>query len=589
MDKFIDNKIEEYNNLIQELNSKLKQEFTFDELLAKPFNELEELLKKYNISNITYKLDYIMNYKRYTSDPSYREIFKKAIQNYIVLLEPIMDEIINKIKLQNENIKTKINYYKKIIDSLNKIKEIIKNTKQYSKDNYDKIIEILNNDLPDEIVGILYMVSKYFIALENTDIIDLFEEDIKQEVPATNKEDEIIINTNKILSEYQNKDSKYYLKGFIYDGLNSEELDEVLNIIKENGYDLTSFEWLVGIYINEILNNNTSYYQELIRLNDMYKKSIDYKINLNNKINELLSLIINIDNPYVKNIKTFIEQINIDFIIDDEYYKKIDKQLSKYLEDINKLLKENVIKRKEIKKLDHFVLFAQNNEGNSYFKQDLFDPKYNMIDNRSFSNTEYYQEFSNLILDLFEYGMPSCAKFIDSKLSSNLDRVIMHIFYPTKKGIVDRDNPTDMWRIRPNFSSNARFVDVKVVIPRNTLMFNQVKEIINKYLPHIEINDNNFTFIVNIGAAVKKGDVELYKEAIKRYDKIGIEILKLFYVNGKYHKSEGVLKTKLNDLEYKLLDSYIASSINLLKELENINISFQFNSLLGGDNYGLSK
>ena len=589
MDKFIDNKIEEYNNLIQELNSKLKQEFTFDELLVKPFNELEELLKKYNISNITYKLDYIMNYKRYTSDPSYREIFKKAIQNYIVLLEPIMDEIINKIKFQNENIKTKINYYYKIIDSLNKIKEIIKNTKQYSKDNYDKIIEILNNDLPDEIVGILYMVSKYFIALENTDIIDLFEEDIKQEVPATNKEDEIIINTNKILSEYQNKDSKYYLKGFIYDGLNSEELDEVLNIIKENGYDLTSFEWLVGIYINEILNNNTSYYQELIRLNDMYKKSIDYKIILNNKINELLSLIINIDNPYVKNIKTFIEQINIDFIIDDEYYKKIDKQLSKYLEDINKLLKENVIKRKDIKKLDHFVLFAQNNEGNSYFKQDLFDPKYNMIDNRSFSNTEYYQEFSNLILDLFEYGMPSCAKFIDSKLSSYLDRVIMHIFYPTKKGIVDRDNPTDMWRIRPNFSSNARFVDVKVVIPRNTLMFNQVKEIINKYLPHIEINDNNFTFIVNIGAAVKKGDVELYKEAIKRYDKIGIEILKLFYVNGKYHKSEGVLKTKLNDLEYKLLDSYIASSINLLKELENINISFQFNSLLGGGNYGLSK
>lgn len=589
MDKFIDNKIEEYNNLIQELNSKLKQEFTFDELLVKPFNELEELLKKYNISNITYKLDYIMNYKRYTIDPSYREIFKKAIQNYIVLLEPIMDEIINKIKLQNENIKTKINYYYKIIDSLNKIKEIIKNTKQYSKDNYDKIIEILNNDLPDEIVGILYMVSKYFIALENTDIIDLFEEDIKQEVPATNKEDKIIINTNKILREYQNKDSKYYLKGFIYDGLNSEELDEVLNIIKENGYDLTSFEWLVGIYINEILNNNTSYYQELIRLNDMYKKSIDYKINLNNKINELLSLIINIDNPYVKNIKTFIEQINIDFIIDDEYYKKIDKQLSKYLEDINKLLKENVIKRKDIKKLDHFVIFAQNNEGNSYFKQDLFDPKYNMIDNRSFSNTEYYQEFSNLILDLFEYGMPSCAKFIDSKLSSYLDRVIMHIFYPTKKGIVDRDNPTDMWRIRPNFSSNARFVDVKVVIPRNTLMFNQVKEIINKYLPHIEINDNNFTFIVNIGAAVKKGDVELYKEAIKRYDKIGIEILKLFYVNGKYHKSEGVLKTKLNDLEYKLLDSYIASSINLLKELENINISFQFNSLLGGGNYGLSK
>ena len=42
----------------------------------------------------------------------------------------------------------------------------------------------------------------------------------------------------------------------------------------------------------------------------------------------------------------------------------------------------------------------------------------------------------------------------------------------------------------------------------------------------VEIDPNqNFTFIVNIGAAVKNADDELYRNCIKRYDNIGIDLL----------------------------------------------------------------
>ena len=595
---YIDELIKEYNNTIEKLKEEKKQEYTFDNFLALSFEKKEELLKTYHISSIAYKLDIISNYYR-IKDELFLPYFEKSLNKLVPILVGIIDEVNDKIKEENQIVNNKIKEIECKCTELLTLKDILNDTKQYS--SYNKICDILlNSKLNDEIIATLISsISTYFLKFKDITDVDLFEEQINKPSKINDNNNEIQNKTIAIINMFQDKNSKYYLSNFSYDGLNVEELEEVLIIINEEGYDLTTFKWLVGIYINEILNNKNQetvikYYNSLSKLTEMYKISVDNKEELRDKCYKLSSLLenINLNNSYINNIRIFIENIknNLSFIISHEFYQNANEKLSEYLKDINKFIKDDTVRRKDITKLDKFVLFANSPEGIPYFMKDLFDPKDNMIDNRSFSNTEYLKEFSNLILDLFEYGKPACAQFIDSKFSSDIDRVIMHIYYPTKKGNVDRDNPTDMWRIRPNLSSNARFVEIKTVIPNNTIIFKQVKQIINKHLPHITLDDNqNFTFIINIGAAVKKADVELYKEAIKRYDKIGIDILKLFYVNGKYHKSEGILKTKLNNEEYQQLEKYIVNSIKLLKELESKNIDFQFSPLLGGNNYGLSK
>ena len=597
----IDEIIDKDNKLINKLkNDKCK--YTKEELLKLKFDELESLLKDNKVSDLANKLDVIMNYYYFINlDEQVGSIFNESINNYKLKFQEIINELIIKLQEKNNDINNQIIELQNDIDNFSKIKSIIKNINQYSDSSYLEICELLQQTNIDdgELAILIPDIYKYFLSLSEYKKYDFFEEEIdKNNETVENSSDEIRKNAIAILEMYQDTNSKYYLPNLSYNGLNSEELEDVFSIIKDEGYDEINFKWIIGIYINEILNNESNdvsnYYNELCQLTESYKKSIDYKENLQLKENELFELLkqIELNNGYIKNIKVYLENIknNQLFIISDEYYKKALNILTKYIIELKKYIIEQPNLRKPISNLENFVLFAEH-KNKPYFLSDLFDPKNNMIDNRYFSNTEYFKEFNDLILDLFEYGEPSYTKFIDSKNSTNINLVIMHIFYPTKKGDVDRNNPTDMWRIRPNLSSNARFVEIKVVIPYNTIIHKQVKEIIKKHLPHIEINDGkNFTFIVNIGAAVKLADVELYNESIKRYDNTGIDILKLLYVDGKYHKKENsIIKTELNDEEYRTLDHYIEKTLEILKTLENMEFDFQFSPLLGGDTYGYTR
>lgn len=603
---YIDELIQENNEIISKLEEEKIIKSTFDEFISSDSIERERLLKQYNIPGIAYKLDIISNYF-YWKNLNNNFKFDNSIKNFTVEVNKIFDELINSIDSVNKSFVDKIETYKDFNSDLITIKQILEGIREYKSDNYNKISEVYeilskyksNNDIldDDKLCLLLSSISDYLFNLNNVNI-ETFEEKIEEEKPSLQKTNDDIKNkVIDIVNTLSDSNSKYYLSGFSYGEFNKEYLDDVKDIIKEGGYDSTNFIWIVGIYINEILNNsNNEFYPELCKLIDMYKKSVDRKNEIDSKVRELSDKIESLDNIksfYIDNLKSFLNDVkgNTAFLINDEYYRITIKQLSVYIQEIDKEFISEKKQRKPITTLNNFVLFAKNESGEPYFKHDLFDQKDNMIDNREFHNTEYIKEFSDLILDLFKYGKPSCTEFLDSKNSSNFDRIITHIFYTTKKGIVDRDNPTDMWRFRPNYSSNARFAERKIVIPVETIIHSQVKEIVKKYLPHIEIDNNkNFTFIVNIGAAVKKSDGELYKEAIKRYDVLGIDIMKLFYVDGKYHSNEkGLLKTKLNNQEYQFLEQYVSESLKLLKELEQINIDFQFSPLLGGDRHELSK
>ena len=600
----IDKIIEENKVLIEQLDKKKEKEYTFDELMNLPFDGLEALLKKYNISDIAFKLDIIMNYRDILNkDEIFKRFFPKSISDNIKKISEVINEIIEKIKLKNGDINYKIEKLNDISNDLVQIKQILNSAKELN-DIVNEINSILSKYISDANLQHLFAqllpgITNYLLSEEKDKI--KIDEEIQKEIPNTeNIQSEINKKTIEILKIYQDSNSDYYIPNLSYEGLNKEELETVLELTDGGEYDIDTFAWLIGIYINEILTNSNEekikdYFQELERLTEIYIKSVDKKKIINEKVNELTTLVSTnyLGENYATEIFQVLDNIrnNQPFIITDEYYEGTINNLNKYIDDINNKIINQETKRPSIKKLSNFVLFAESRNNNPYFLDDLFDPKNNMIDNREFHNTEYFKEFNTLLLDLFEYGESSYLKSIDSKNSTKSDRMIMHIFYTSKKGIVDRTNPTDMWRIRPSLSSDARFVDVKVVIPNNTPIHKQIIVIITKYLPNVEIDPNqNFTFIVNIGAAVKNADDELYRNCIKRYDNIGIDLLKLFYTGGKYHKKDnGTLKSELTSEEYELLDEYVSKSIQVLKKLENIDDDFQFDPLLGGNKYGLSR
>ena len=605
---YIDELIHENNEIISKLEEEKIIKSTFDEFISSDSIERERLLKQYNITGIAYKLDIISNYF-YWKDLNNDFKFDNSLKNLTVEVRKIFDELISSIDSVNKSIVDKITEYKEFTADLTSIKEILKSIKEYKVDNYDKISEVyailahykLKNDLLDDgkLCLLLSSISDYLFNLNNVNI-ETFEEKIEEEKPSLQKTNDDIKNkVIDIVNTLSDSNSKYYLSGFSYGEFNKEYLDDVKDIIKEGGYDSTNFILIVGIYINEILNNsNNEFYPELCKLIDMYKKSVDRKNEIDSKVRELSDKIESLDNIksfYIDNLKSFLNDVkgNTAFLINDEYYRITIKQLSVYIQEIDKEFISEKKQRKPITTLNNFVLFARNENNNPYFLLDLFDEKRNLIDSR-LSSFDYSKEYNDLLLDLFEYGEPSYMKSIDSKTSTGSDRVVMHIFNTTKKGEVDRKNPTDMWRVRPTLSSHIRFVERKIVIPRNKKIYKQVVEIVKKCLPHIKIDETkDFTFIVNMGTAVKKADVDLYQESIKRYDSNKLDIMQIFYVNDEYHTKRGAtLKDEFhedNEYDPMLLEDYIRKTIEILEYLEITNLNYQFSPLLGGDRRELSK
>lgn len=604
---YIDELIQENNEIISKLEKETILKPTFDEFISLNSDVREGLLKKYNIPGIAYKLDIISNYF-YWKNLNNNFKFDNSIKNFTVEVNKIFDELINSIDSVNKSFVDKSETYKDFNSDLITIKQILEGIREYKSDNYNKISEVYeilskyksNNDIldDDKLCLLLSSISDYLFNLNNVNI-ETFEDNNEEKNFLDKTNDDKKNKVIDIVNMLNDSNSKYYLHGFSYGEFNKDFLEDIKNIIEEEGYDSTNFICIIGIYINEILNNsNDEFYPELCKLIDMYKKSVDRKNEIDSKVRELSDKIESLDNIksfYIDNLKSFLNDVkgNTAFLINDEYYRITIKQLSVYIQEIDKEFISEKKQRKPITTLNNFVLFARNENNNPYFLLDLFDEKRNLIDSR-LSSFDYSKEYNDLLLDLFEYGEPSYMKSIDSKTSTGSDRVVMHIFNTTKKGEVDRKNPTDMWRVRPTLSSHIRFVERKIVIPRNKKIYKQVVEIVKKCLPHIKIDETkDFTFIVNMGTAVKKADVDLYQESIKRYDSNKLDIMQIFYVNDEYHTKRGAtLKDEFhedNEYDPMLLEDYIRKTIEILEYLEITNLNYQFSPLLGGDRHELSK
>ena len=253
--------------------------------------------------------------------------------------------------------------------------------------------------------------------------------------------------------------------------------------------------------------------------------------------------------------------------------------------------------------LRKFVLFDTNDQTKkSFLFEDMLgsDP---FIDQAAISGNDvssedinYQQNIAKLIKELMTLGKSKYMHSINTSAQNYGEKILSIIYKTDKNGNIIRkpEDKTSLWRIRPTPTSNIRFIEREVVIPQDSELFAQVKELIQKHLPKVVIpKDKFFTIIVNFGCGIKKSDNDIYDIAYGRFKSRDVKRLALFYENGNYGKQQHKatkLKSKLSDIEYKLLEEYIVSSLQSLYEMSKADSKFDFKFIdsMGGDkNYGL--
>jgi len=226
-----------------------------------------------------------------------------------------------------------------------------------------------------------------------------------------------------------------------------------------------------------------------------------------------------------------------------------------------------------------------------------------ILNGRTSLENDYRVQMAKLITDLLLLGNPES---LENKVGSVQDKkknTTEPICYLTKNGDVDWKSPSGMYRIRPTTNSVTRFAEQKIVLHKNTKIFRQVISLIKKYLPNTQISeDEDFMLYVNLGAAAKYSDEDLYGEVMKRYgvSRYGIiskydvsSVLSLFYKNGEYKKmsNKGIeLKDELSDSDCLILEQIISNSLEVYDELRELNSIYDFSiidRMRGVKQYGL--
>lgn len=159
-------------------------------------------------------------------------------------------------------------------------------------------------------------------------------------------------------------------------------------------------------------------------------------------------------------------------------------------------------------------------------------------------------------------------------VGDNSNQIINRVYYNN-----DNNHPTGILRIRPKSNSNLRFCEQTITFVKGTESFEQIKKIIQKHLPFVDISDDkDFQVFVNYASALKRGDKELYDTAIKRRDKKKSLLVKTFIDDFKGKK-------KLSIEECEFFDELVGLTLKTFDELRKQNDIFDFeiiDQMVGG-------
>lgn len=276
-----------------------------------------------------------------------------------------------------------------------------------------------------------------------------------------------------------------------------------------------------------------------------------------------------IDGNY-ENLTKFKEQIAeyLFFIQVNDYAAKNDQRI----DDLYKQY-ETLFDKKEEKSeicLKGFVLFDFDNNNVPYVLSDL-DPgnMRNFID-ESIEKGKLriaYEDYSKLLNDLLLIGEPEILTMDVSAPHQILDKVYLD---------KERQQSTNMVRIRPTRNSNVRFMSEKVVLKPEMPIFGQVVDLLEETLPNVKIDrTKEFKLHINYCSAIKMTDEDSYHAAINRY-----------YKNGPLQQLFTQLNSgaSLSDEQRTFLKDIINMTLNAYKTLEqkNSGIRCDIINVIGG-------
>jgi len=493
------------------------------------------------------------------------------------------------------------------------------------------------------------------VAVETSkfDEIDSFEADL-----ISTKEEIEQIDSEQNISQYRSQlieiaDAKYLqYKSFISDSIfgNPDDvygiftLDDLLDT--ELSLDKFSIMLILSVYsikdINipddeiteyvDVLNNIDEMYKHVVRQNEianeeiitrennkkvieLYEKKIaDCYFELENIFKVSSSMFSAIEPSFydtltnlqqkIANVKIQIEYLKIDTSNDLESVKKNIEDIVSQIEKVNNYLNSKQGEKDEaskVTKIKTFILFdVDDYSKKTFLYEDLLgdnpfiEPQAIVGNYVSNEDVNYQQNISKLISDLMLYGKCEYMLSVNTSTENYADKIEGIIYKKDKNGRVLRDEKTPLWRIRPTPTSNIRFIERKVLIPKDSELFSQVRSIIQKHLPKVEISeDEDFVMMVNLGCGIKRADEDLYNTAYRRFSDRVVNPLALFYEDGNYGKHYNKatkLKNKLSAEECELLEAYVVSSLQSLYEMgkEDSLYDFSFIDRMGGaKTYGI--
>ncbi len=622
LEEFLKNKEKEYRNRIKQLEDKLTKKISFDEFIQLSEEELNRLLLSNGINNFDEINEHCKNYKFFNKNDSFKEIF-----NHInTLINDVIININSTINERNNEYQTEINVIKNQLEIIINIINYQNDTIKLDKEKFQELMISLNElDIEDDIKFIIsrniceqYVNNKQLekttnenqgniiedLSEEESNEVESFEEnastveqeaieEVKSQLPNIN-----ISNQRKQYIQYCNDIIKKFpdLKISIF--INNE-YEAYIKEFPDNLYiDLEYMCAKIGYLINRI--NDLKFSDEEIEGNfielqnivNEYENSQIIKKDLLKKIEEINSL--NLDNRsyiYYKiqnKITTFEEEINKYIII---------PQNSTIVNDVNDfylIVQKDLNKdEKKIRKIKTITLFDEINGqpaiiDNLFGKEPFIEKDLQDVVN----NYTCMEEVNKLIKDLFFDGKPETLNdnlTNGSKPKSKVDDIIYRSKKNPRKGYnADRDNPTSMHRIRPKKRSYVRYAEQLITIERDNPLYEQLIPIITKYYPNYDINTEKLLIYINIGAAIKKADFDLYNYCLSRYDVEGIELLSIFYEDYRKTKmnKKPKLKKILSDEDLTIFEKYVEKSKKVLKELSEKQSYFDFEEIgIGGESH----
>ena len=290
------------------------------------------------------------------------------------------------------------------------------------------------------------------------------------------------------------------------------------------------------------------------KLNDLQKTVLDVK----REVDENL-LSVGRFNELVENLNNIFREINL-------------------LEEGN-LQNSNMTVNNNMIPIKSFVLFDYYDNGKEFVPYVVSDlnpkSKSNLIDN-SFDRGQLgcgFKDFEELINDLILLGEPRYIEASSSSISSNQGKIVNRVYYDN-----NNEKETGILRIRPRNNSILRFFEQKVMIKPGTKVFEQIKNIILKYLPNVQISDDEeFGIFINYASCFKMADEGLYDVAISRRDKKKSYLVQTFVDNFKN-------KTEFSDEECKMFEQMVILTLNAYEDLRKNNDNFSFSIIdsMGG-------